>query len=80
MTLKNSLRFGIIMALVMCTMFYIFPMPETLVWRILFCLIIVGVGLLLSYFILGKENMKKSSTLIVLKFTTLLIKIAWFYY
>ncbi len=80
MTLKNSLRFGIIMALVMCTMFYIFPMPETIVWKILFCLIIVGVGLLLSYFILGKENMKKSSTLIVLKFTTLLIKITWFYY
>lgn len=59
MTLKNSLRFGIIMALVMCTMFYIFPMPETFVWKTLFCLIIVGVGLLLSYFILGKENMKK---------------------
>ena len=59
MTLKNSLRFGIIMALVMCTMFYIFPMPETLVGRIVLCLIIVGVGLLLSYFILGKENIKK---------------------
>ena len=54
MTLKNSLRFGIIMALVMCTMFY-----ETLVGRIVLCLIIVGVGLLLSYFILGKENIKK---------------------
>ena len=68
------------MALVMCTMFYIFPMPETFVWKTIFCLIIVGVGLLLSYFILGKENMKKSSSLFLLKFTTLLIKIAWFYY
>ncbi|MEY8599528.1 MULTISPECIES: hypothetical protein [Staphylococcus] len=59
MTFKNALKFTIIMILTMCTAFYIVPMPENMGGKIVFSAIWVIIGLLLSYFILGKENMKR---------------------
>ncbi|PTI81390.1 hypothetical protein [Staphylococcus pseudoxylosus] len=59
MTLKNALKFSIIMSLVMCTAFYIIPPPEHILGKIVYSLITTCIGVLLVYFIIGKENMKK---------------------
>ncbi|MEB6322735.1 hypothetical protein [Staphylococcus xylosus] len=59
MTFKNALKFGIIMSLVMCTAFYIISPPEHILGKTVYSLITTCIGLLLAYFILGKENMKR---------------------
>jgi len=47
------------MFLTMCIAFYIVPIPENMIGKIVFSAIWVIIGLLLSYFILGKKNMKR---------------------
>lgn len=59
MTFKNALIFTIFMSLTMCIAFYIVPIPENMIGKIVFSAIWVIISLLLSYFILGKESMKR---------------------
>lgn len=59
MEIVNAIKFAIIMVLVFCTISYIFPEPSSILMIILKGLLVVIVGLSLSYFIMGKENLKK---------------------
>ncbi len=56
MTFKNGLRFTIIMILTMCTAFYIVPIPESMIYKIVFSAIWV---IIIIFYIRKREYEKK---------------------
>ncbi len=59
MTFMNSLRFGLIYILVLSTAFYFVPPPDGFVPKLVYVLIVTVLHVAISYFLLGKEKLKK---------------------
>ena len=59
MTFMNSLRFGLIYILFLSTAFYFVPTPDGFLSKLIYVLIVTVLHVAISYFLLGKEKLKK---------------------